>query len=305
VAEKWREPFIPQGAPLLYRSWANYPVFNFSYSLANDISKCGQYTRYSRFQGITAKLESASFKFGICCEDSIVDYLRLGGNPEESFAARWLKWKGLPLKYTSRDASWDKLNAVGKALMRIAYQKLQSPPLSEVLVNPEFGVVLPPEDVQSWYKGTRLDYIADIIGHPKSGDVLLDVKTAGSTYEKDEDAAGYVALDPQLLVGSLVSGIRRVGFIALIKTASPRVEYVEGYVSDRALESIDAWLKEQYDKLVEGRLYMKTGVRWPTDHCLMCDYLCKCLGNEALAKATLRIKESKNLAEQLISIDDL
>lgn len=305
MAGNWREPYVPAGAPLLYTSWANYPVKNFSYSLALDIDSCGQKTIYSRFQGLASILESASFKFGICCEEAIVENLRIGANPESDFAQRWMKFKDIELNYTSRDQSWHNLFQVGKALMRIYLGKREREPFSKILKDATFGEVHPQEMDKIWYKGTRLDYIADIVGHPESGPILLDVKTAGQTYIKDAEATGYAALDPQLQTGALASGIRRVGFIALVKTKEPKVEFVEGVVTDKMIEHRDAWLREQYDKLVEGRLYMRSGVRWPTDHCLLCDYLCKCLGKEDIAAKTLRQKVSKATAEQLISIDEL
>jgi hypothetical protein len=305
MSGSWREPYVPQGAPLLYRSWANYPVYNFSYSLALDIDSCGQKTIYNRFQGLAEILESASFKFGICCEEAIVESIRIGGDAEQGFIQRWLKFKDVPLKYTKRDSSWSKLFEIGKALMRMFTRKLKVPPLSDVLVNPDFGVVYPLEQDKTWYKGTRLDYIADVVGNPLTGKILMDFKTAGSSYGEDQDDKGYAALDPQLLTGALASGIRDVGFIALIKTNEPKVEFVRGRVTDKMVENIDLWLREQYDKLVEKRLFMRTGVRWPNEHCKLCSYLCKCLGNEELASRTLRQKQSKNTAEQLILIDEM
>jgi hypothetical protein len=50
---------------------------------------------------------------------------------------------------------------------------------------------------------------------------------------------------------------------------------------------------------------MRTGVRWPNEHCKICSYLPKCLGNEELARKTLRYKESKATASQLVLIDDM
>jgi hypothetical protein len=301
----WREPHVPPGAPMLYRSWSGYPVYNFSYTQASDIDNCGQKTIFSRFQGLTEILENASFKFGICCEESIVEHIRVGGNAEEGFVIRWTKFKDIPLKYTKRDSSWSHLLQIGRALMRIFMRQVTKPPLSTVLVNPDFSVVYPLEQNQTWYKGTRLDYIADCIGNPPSGPILLDFKTSGSTYGEDSGVPGVSALDPQLLTGALMSGIRRVGFIALVKTNEPKVEFVEGTVTDKMLESVDLWLREQYDKLVEKRLFMRPGVRWPNDHCKICSYLQKCLGNEDLAKKTLKVKQSKATAEQLVMIDEM
>jgi hypothetical protein len=304
MAGNFREPFVPEGSPLLYKSWANYPVYNFSYSMASDVDKCGEYTILSRFMGLTTMLERATFKFGICCEEAVVEHLRMGADPEKEFSQRWIKYKDIQLEYGKQDTSWNNLFEIGKALMRKWYAESSQPPLNELLIKPRFGVVCPEDQYKTWYNGTRLDYIADLIVYPPSGSILLDLKTSGKTYDHGEEAEGYPALDPQLQCGALATGIREVGFIALVKTKTPKIEFVRGTVTDKMLESRDAWLKDQYHKLIEKKLYMRSGVRWPNDICLNCDFLPKCLGREDIASKTLRIKQSNVVKGQLENLDD-
>ena len=302
MAEKFREPFVPPNAPLLYKSWANYPVYNFSYSMASDVDKCGEYAINSRFIGLTTLLDRASFKFGICCEEAVVENLRIGGDPEKAFAERWIKYKDVNLDYGKQDGSWSNLFEIGKALMRKWLAESVQSPLKELLIKPRFGIVCPEDPYQTWYNGTRLDYIADLLVYPPSGPVLLDLKTSGKTYDHGEEAEGYPALDPQLQCGALATGIMEVGFIALVKTKQPKIEVVRGTVTPKMLESRDAWLKEQYHKLVDKKLFMRSGVRWPNDVCLNCDYLPKCLGKDY--SKTLRVKQSNATKDQLESLDD-
>lgn len=304
MAGNFREPFVPEGSPLLYRSWANYPVYNFSYSMAADIAKCGEYTILSRFMGITTMLERASAPFGRCCEEAVVENLRLGADPEKEFTQRWIKFKDAKLDYGKMEVSWNNLFEIGKALMRKWYVEVQQPPLSDLLVKTRFGVICPEDQYKTWHNGTRLDYIADLLAYPPSGPVLIDLKTSGKTYDHGEEAEGYPALDPQLQCGALATGIREVAFIALVKTKQPKVEVVRGTVTDKMLESRDQWLIEQYEKLINKRLYMNSGVRWPNDVCINCDMLPKCLGREDIAAKTLRVKQSNSTRDQLQSLDD-
>jgi len=291
----------PPGAPLLYTSWADYPVRNFSYSMAADVAKCGAYTKFTRFQGLAPALENATFKFGICSEKAVMEFYRLGADPVETFRSEWLKFEKIRLNYTSRDSSWSNLEYVGVKLMKAFLREKDRLPIH----NPEFGVVLPVDLNNIWYNGTRLEYIADVISHPLDGDMLIDIKTSGASYAEKDDTIGYAALDPQLLTGSLVSGIRRVGFLALIKQKEPKIQFVQGIVTDEILADHDLWLKEQYHKLIERRLHRRTGVRWPNDTCKLCDFLPVCLGNDKLAKETLRQKQSKKTVESLAVLDDL
>lgn len=302
----FRELFVPEGAPLLYRSWADYEVRNFSYSLAADIDKCGMYTQFNRFQGLVSMVESAAFKFGICCEEAIVEHMKTGSDAAGAFTVRWEKFKTIPLDYSSKDGSWEELAERGPALMRLFVKELQKPPLLDLMIKPEFGVVLPRDQYQVWHNGTRIDYVADLIVHPPQGDVLLDFKTTGVSYKAQDGQEGYVALDPQLQTGALCSGIRRVGFIALVKfSKNPRVEVELGTVTEEMLVERDLWLKEQYHKLLERKLHRRTGVRWPSDHCKICQYLPKCLGNEKLASETLKVKQYKGTTQVVEALDSL
>lgn len=290
----------PPNSPILYTSWAQYPVRKFSYSLAASIDGCGEKALNERFLGYGPKIEPAAFKFGIACEESIVEFYRLGTHPEENFITRWKKWEKIPLQYTNHDDGWRNLFEVGKALMRLFRADSENYPI----VNPEFGVPLPRDENQTWYNGTQLEYIADVISHPKDGDMLIDFKTVGQDPVPKDGQEGYAALDPQLLTGALVSGIRRVGFIFLVKTRQPKIRFVSGEVTDKQLAGVDGWLREQYTKLIEKRLYMRMGVRFPNNSCLSCDFLPKCLGKSNW-KENLRQKESKEVSGLMGGLDDI
>lgn len=286
--------------PMLYRSWSDFPVHNFSYTLAKDIDNCGLATRYSRFFGLAPVIESAAMKFGICVEDAIKAHYLAEEDPQRQFALAWLQYREDKLKYSKSDGNWETLNNVGKFLMRVFLSEKKTLPLFK----PEFSVVLPRDPKQVWYNGTRLEYIADCVSHPSEGDILIDFKTAGRSYPTKEEARGYPALDPQLRTGSLVSGIRTVCFIVFVKTKTPTIQVHFGNVTDYLLEQTDLWLREQHDKLTSGRLNMRAGVRFPDEHCLNCDFLPKCLGREDIAKQNLRQKQSKEVDDLFASLEE-
>jgi len=289
---------VDEVGPVLYKSWYGFDVHRFSYSLASDIAFCGAKTKYSRFQGLTPTIEPAAKKFGICCEESIADHYRFGLELEAGFAIRWNDYKEKTLKYGRYDNGWAGLNSTGIKLMRqFEFEKDDLP-----IHNPEFSVVLPRDPKATWYNGTRLEYVADCISHLPTGDILIDIKTSARAYPEHDQ---WPALDPQLLVGSLVSGIRRVCFITLVKTKDVRIQVLVGNVRPESLIDIDEWLKEQYDKLINRRLHRRLGFRYPEDHCTHCDFLPLCLGNKALADQNLRQKEARETEAQLDELDEL
>jgi hypothetical protein len=290
---------VKEVGPLLYRSWSDFPVHRFSYSIAKDIDECGVKTKFSRFQGLAPIVESAALKFGICIEEAVRDHYQFFVDPVAAFKLKWKQYEKFTLKYSKTDGNWETLNSIGAYLMKEFLLQRNDLPIA----SPEFGVVLPKDLKQTWYNGTRLEYTADCISHTLEGDFLFDFKTAGRSYPEKDETQGYAALDPQLRTGALVSGIRNVGFIVFVKTKSPRIQVSYGTVTDFLIEQIDLWLKEQYHKLIEGRLHMRTGVRFPNEQCLNCDFLPKCLGREDIAAQTLRQKESKETEDLLASLE--
>lgn len=291
---------IEEVGPVLYKSWSDFPVHRFSYSLAKDIDNCGVYVKYARFQGLAEIQESGAMKFGICIEESVVDHYKFFTDPVAGFKLKWKEYQKIPLKYSKNDGNWETLNSVGAYLMKEFLHEKENLPIR----NPQFGVTLPKNPKETWYNGTRLEYIADCVSSFDSEELLIDFKTSGRSYPERDEHLGYAALDPQLRTGALVSGIRQVCFIVFVKTKTPRIQVHFGTVTNFQLEQIDLWLKEQYHKLLDRKLVMRAGVRFPDDHCLLCDYLCKCLGNEEVAARTLRTKESKETEDLLAAFDE-
>ena len=287
-------------APILYKSWSGHQVQKFSYSIAKDVSFCGEFVKISRFQGLAAILESAAMKFGICIEESIRSHYLLGTDLVDHFVHGWEPFKDVPMKYGKNDRDWDNLNRTGKNLMVLFDEEKDQLPI----VNPEFSVILPRNVEETWYKGTRLEYIADLISHWPDGDILFDIKTSGQSYPDKPETEGYAGLDPQLLTGALVSGIRKVAFLVLVKTREPKIQLHMANVTDRNLEKIDEWLMEQYDRLIERRLPMRTVFRFPDNHCTQCDYLQVCLGNTQRASEMLRQKTSGEVDNVVALLDE-
>jgi hypothetical protein len=284
----------------LYKSWSGFPVQKFSYSLAKDVSFCGEYTRIRRFQGLTPIQESSALKFGICIEESIRSHYLLGTDLVEHFVRAWEPFQDVPMKYSKNDKDWSTLNATGKKLMIAFEQEKDILPI----VNPEFSVVLPSNVEETWYNGTRLEYIADLISHHPDNDILMDIKTSGRAYPEKPETEGYAGLDPQLLTGALVSGIKKVAFLVLVKTREPKIQFHMGTITDANLEKIDHWLIKAYEDLLSRNLPMKTGFRFPDDHCTQCSYLPVCLGNTQRAMETLRQKTSSETEELVASFDE-
>jgi len=288
-------------SPILYRSWSGFPVHKMSYSLAKDVDFCGVYTKFSRFQGYAPIVEFSALKFGIAVEETVVENYLKNSALEPTFRTKWKQFEQVPMQYSKNDRDWQTLNQSGVALMKEFTEVRDMFPIYK----PEFGVVFPRDPEQVWYEGTRLEYICDMVSHPPDGDILVDMKTSGRSYPESSESEGYAGLDPQLLVGALTSGIRRVAFMVFVKTRIPKIQWHMATVTEENVGHIDAWLREQRNKLLERRLVRRTGFRYPDDHCTQCNFVLKCLGRDEEAAKVVRQKESKETGDFMGSLDDL
>jgi len=285
--------------PVIYTGWSGYRVQEFTYSMAVDIDKCGFYTRSTRIEGLQPILESAGFKFGDCIETAIREHYERGIDPVDVFNVEWGKWKDVNLMYREREEDWNNLLQVGRGLLR------QFPKVRETLfpfTNLKFS--LHPVK-QNWYRGSGLGYILDGVAHEPGEDVLIDFKTSGNKYDDNQDHQGWPMLDPQLRVGALVTGIRKVAFLTAVKTKNPYWQFIEGRVTDELLRDTDLWLREMYDRYVEQKFYRRAGMRFPSEHCKMCDVLPKCLGRDDLVKLTLRQKTKRETDAAVAVLDEM
>ena len=302
MAFKSAVPDFNPALPVIYTGWSGYRVQEFTYSMAVDIDKCGHYARSTRVEGWADILDSAGFKFGDCIETSIRKNFEEGIDAVDVFNVEWGKWKDIPLMYREREEDWTNLLQVGRAGLR------QFPRIRETIfpfTNVEFSTHPVKRD---WYKGSGLGYIADAIAHNPGEDVLIDIKTAGSTYpdpDRDEKVVGWPALDPQLRTGALVTGIRRVGFLVFLKLKTPRWMWIEGVVNDDLLNDQSLWLQEQYDRYIGRKFHRRAGMRFPDDHCKMCNLLPGCLGNPNLLKQTMRQKSKKETASVMDILQEM
>lgn len=284
-------PDYDPNLPTIYTGWSGYRVQEFTYSQAVDIDKCGYYTRATRIEGWQPILDGAGLRFGECIETSVRQHYEDNYDPVDVFNVEWGKYKDVQLMYREREEDWNNLLQIGRALLR------QFPRVRETIfpfTNMEFS--LHPVK-KSWYKGSNLGYIADMIVHQPGEDILIDLKTSGVTYLEKEDARGWPAMDMQLLTGSLITGIREVGFLVALKLKNPRWQFMTGTVTDELLRDHEAWLRAQFDKYERKEFYRRTGLRFPNTHCSFCDLLPRCLGREDLVQLTLRQKSKKETTE--------
>jgi hypothetical protein len=278
----------------MFKNWSGHDQVDFSYSLASDLDKCGYYTKLTRIQGLSKKVESAAFKFGICIEQAVQSHYLAGSDPEKHFSDLWDAFSDVELDYSSRDGGWGGLLTKGRGLMReFLKQKPGFPDMRQAKFQEKLRL-------DGWMPRANLIYIADAIVGDGKDRVLIDMKTAAASYPEDEEsypsdpALRWLAMDPQLRTGCLVSGIRKVAFMVFVKNKEPKIQWLEATVSDELVADVDLWLKAQYQALIDKQFFRRAGWRFPSTQCSFCDVSSACMGNDALAKTLLKQRESKS-----------
>jgi hypothetical protein len=298
------------GQPTILETWyGKGGVWKMSYSLAADVDKCGHYVSLKRVQGYAPIIVNAAMEMGNCVEAGVVAFFKLNRDPIKAFTEQWAKAKdNKTYSYGDKGDSWMSYNAVGRELMKQVQERHAELPLNRLpLSKMTFGEEL---QIKNWRNGTPLQYIADAYYRDAAdplGGHLTDIKCSGKSYPSEAEYPNLAALDPQLLVGALVSGIRRVSFLHLVRSKNnPKLQVSSGIVTDELIADIEAWLVEQYEKIVARKFHRRTGTRWPNDGCVMCDMLpiCSMQGEAEIAK-TLVKKSNYATTNALSALDEL
>lgn len=293
------EPREPH-QPIILISAAGYETFKFSYSLANEMKRCGKLVDWKRLQGFRKKKESAAQHLGKVVESTLAIHYKMGVDPVETFTKEWEKcknWSTLEYSEKSSIDNWEGFLRTGQQwMMQLNEQSEKYDFLREGIFGEELKL-------QDWYKRSPLSYIAD--WHTRAGGgLLLDIKVTGKVYP--QNPPGLASLDPQLATGALVSGIQQVGFLNFVRVVKdPRIQIVRAAVSKDRMHETDLFLREQYDRIVASRFYRTGGTRWPDDACTNCEMLPLCLNMKSEIAETLTKKESRETTDMMNALDEM
>jgi len=297
-------------ARVIYTGWSGWEVRALSYSQANEMSECGKKFELKRISGWEEKLTGASLKFGIACENAVVAYLAGGVDPVKKFDSEWETWKNQELSYSSKDGDWEHLSGVGRGLMKEFPRQHKD----------RFAVIdggkcffqkkLRYSEINQGglWNGVDIEYIADCI--QPNLPILLDFKTASASYpEPQGDDLNFIGWDHQLSIGAWMSGIRNVGFITMVKTKTPKIQFITGRVTDEAIENVQLWIKRQLDRILNKDFTREIGFKFPNQHCTWCEVAEVCIGSPEKALAagilTKKVSKSNDIESQINALDAL
>ena len=248
----------------------------YSYTQISRYLRCPRSYRYRYLDGWTEKNTKARMIFGSCFETALAAYFR-GDDCTQTLFKEWGSYRDAALEYGNGD-SWDKLVHQGVHLLEMFAR------------DNRIGIPGPQKNLQ--LKMSRklsgnsefVGYI-DAIGNVDGERFLIDWKTTTSRYSDSPD--GLLALDPQLICYSWLTGIHDVALVVFVRKRMPEIQYLKATISEGQCEEFGRLVSETVNQIEAGRFLPHSGIRFPINGCTTCAHLELCLGTQPLIDSKL------------------
>jgi hypothetical protein len=135
--------------------------------------------------------------------------------------------------------------------------------------------------------GNGAEFVAyiDAIGELDGERYLIDWKTTTSRYS--QEPPGLLALDPQLVCYSWISGISDVALVVFVRKNWPEIQYVKASITEEQRKEFGDLVHSAVEQIEGGRFLPHSGIRFPRNGCVSCSHLGLCLNNQPLINTNL------------------
>src|SRR3989442_8705281 len=263
----------------------------YSYTQISQCLTCPRRYRHRYLDGWREKDTRAAMLFGRAFEAALAAFFRR----EDSSAVLFREWSACrqpDLQYSKYD-SWDRMLQQGIQLLERFCQedriRIQQPGR-----NLQVKFVLP--------IGGNNEFVAyiDAIGELDGQRCLLEWKTTSSRYP--EEPEGPLALDPQLVCYSWVTGITEVAQVVFVRKRLVETQYFQTVISNEQREEFGHFVQDSIQRIESAEFLPHSGIRFPQNPCTSCPYIGLCLGRPDLTEAALGRRPG---AEDLGWLDEL
>src|SRR4029077_12579213 len=106
-----------------------------------------------------------------------------------------------------------------------------------------------------------------------------------SRYPEEPD--GLLALDPQLVCYSWITGIAEVAEIVFVRKRLVEVQYLRTTITEEQRREFASLVQETVGQIESGSFLPHSGIRFPQNPCVSCSYLGLCLSKQDLVESRL------------------
>jgi hypothetical protein len=251
-------------------------AMTYSHTQIAQYLRCPKSYRYRYLDGWREKENRPSLLFGRCFEKALVAFFSRLDSASALFK-EWGAHRDTPLEYKNGE-DWERFVRQGVQL------------LERLAQDDRINIRQPRRDMQ--VKLVRPlsngnDFVAyiDAVGSLDGSRCLLEWKTTTARYP--EEPEGLLALDPQLVCYSWVSGISDVALVAFVRKRIPEIQYLKTTITDQQRQEFGQLVGATISQIEAGQFLPHAGIRFPQNGCVSCAQLGHCLGNEQLVDAKL------------------
>ncbi len=263
----------------------------YSHTQISQYLTCPRRYRHRYLDGWREKDTRASMLFGRAFEQALGAYFRRE-DPGEVLFQEWSACKDQGLHFSHND-TWDRMLEQGIML------------LTRFCQDDRIQVQQPRRSLQ--IKFTRSlsqtnDFVAyvDAIGKVDGTSCLIEWKTTASRYS--EEPKGLLALDPQMVCYSWISGIAEVAQVVFVRKRQVEVQYLRTTITDEQRNEFGLLAEDTIRRIESAQFLPHSGIRFPQNPCSSCPYVGLCLGQKELAEVALVRRPG---AEDLGWLDEL
>ena len=248
----------------------------YSYTQISQYLTCPRRYRHRYLDGWQEKDARARMLFGRVFEKALAA-LFLRQDPGVVLFEEWSAYQNSGLIYSNGD-TWDGMLRQGIQLLERFVQdgRVQIPQprrnLQIKFTRPLFGT------------NEFVAYV-DAIGQLDGIRCLLEWKTTCACYP--EEPAGLLALDPQLVCYSWITGIPDVAQVVFVRKRLVEVQYLRTTITSEQREEFGHLVDSTIRQIEAGQFLPHSGIRFPQNPCTACPYIGLCLGRHELVETAL------------------
>jgi hypothetical protein len=263
----------------------------YSYTQISQYLTCPRRYRHRYLDGWREKDTRAAMLFGRAFEQALAAYF-LHKDSAAVLFREWTPCRTQDLHYSKGD-TWDRMLQQGVQL------------LDRFCQDDRIGIRQPQQNLQIKFArplSDKNDFVAyvDAIGKLDGTRCLLEWKTTSSRYPEEPD--GLLALDPQLVCYSWITGISDVAQVVFVRKRLIEVQYLRTTITDEKRHEFGQIVEDTICRIESAQFLPHSGIRFPQNPCTSCPYIGLCLGRQDLAEARLVRRQG---AEELGLFDEL
>ena len=263
----------------------------YSYTQISQYLTCPRRYRHRYLDGWQEKDTRAAMLFGRAFERALAAYF-LREDAAAVLFREWTACQNQGLQYSKGD-TWDRMLQQGIQLLERFCQ------------DDRIRIRQPRRNLQIKFMrpvSEKNDFVAyvDAIGKLDGTRALIEWKTTSSRYAEEPD--GLLALDPQLVCYSWMTGISEVAQVVFVRKRLVEVQYLRTTITDEQRREFGQLVEDTVRRIESAQFLPHSGIRFPQNPCSTCPYVGLCLGREELVAADLVRRPG---AENLGWLDEL